>query len=294
MITVFGSINLDQVYQVTRLPKAGETLSGNAYMQVPGGKGANQALAARRSGAEVTMLGCVGRDANADLALSLLTKDGVDLTYLQISEGPTGCASVWVGADGENSIVVFAGANAELNATKVPKEVIEKSDFLLLQMEVPSAENSQILKIAKKCGVTTLLNLAPVAPVSEDMLHDLNYLVLNEIEASFLAKQLGQQAIDMDQLLAYFSDTYDLCCVITLGGDGVKAQNAGERFYVPADTVEVVDTTAAGDSFIGGFCAALERGEALQDALKSATAIAGLSCTRAGAQTSIPYLRESY
>jgi ribokinase len=293
MITVFGSINLDQVYQMPRLPQPGETLLGDGYMQVPGGKGANQALAAKRSGAKVSMLGCVGHDVNAELALSLLREEDVDLSHLQYSDNPTGCASIWVTQEGENSIVVYSGANGDLKAENSSKRVLGESDYVLFQMEVPSAENQKMLQMAKEAGAYTVLNLAPAMSLPDTALSFVDFLIVNEVEVAFLATEMGIESNDIDQLIHHFSTLYDLCCVVTLGGEGVKAGFKGEQYSVPAQQVEVVDTTAAGDSFIGGLCASLDRGDSLQDALIFATRVAGLTCTKMGAQTSLPYLRES-
>ncbi len=293
MITVFGSINLDQVYQMSRLPQPGETLLGDGYIQVPGGKGANQALAAKRSGAKVCMLGCVGRDANAELALSLLREDEVDLSHLQYSDNPTGCASIWVTQEGENSIVVYSGANGELKAENSSERVLGESDYVLLQMEVPITENEKLLQMAKEAGAYTVLNLAPAMSLPETMLEHVDFLIVNEVEVAFLAAELGIEDNDIDKLIRHFSTVYNLCCVVTLGSNGVKAGLKGEKYFVVADPVEVVDTTAAGDSFIGALCASLDRGDSLQNALIFATRVAGLACTKMGAQTSIPYLRES-
>lgn len=293
MITVFGSINVDQVYQMARLPIPGETLIGRGYLQVPGGKGANQALAAKRSGAKVCLVGCVGNDANADLALQLLSKDNVDLTYLQRSDMPTGCASIWVSGEGENSIVVYAGANASLKADDMPERIIGEGDYVLLQMEVPSEENWKILEIAKNAGAYTVLNLAPAGPIPNDRLGLVDFLIVNEVEAAYLAHSLGVQEINNKELIQYFAQEFGLCCLMTLGAQGAIACNDAGFYAVEAPTVDVVDTTAAGDSFIGGLIAALDRENDMNEAMAYAAKVASLACTKVGAQSSVPYLRES-
>ncbi len=289
MITVFGSINIDQVYQVKMMPAPGETVLGHNYMQVPGGKGANQAVAARRSGADVALVGCVGRDANANPALELIRTDGIDLTYLQISDQPTGSASVWVSDSGENSIVVSSGANGSLDASLVSDTLLKESKILLLQMEVPFAENWQLLERAKLAGVTTILNLAPVGDIPVSILEKLDYLVVNEIEAQALAKQLNLEIMTEDEIAKSLSERFDLACILTKGAEGVIAANAKEVISVPAMEINVVDTTAAGDSFIGAFAACLDQGGSLREALVDATQVAGITCTKLGAQSSIPY-----
>ncbi|MBL4906867.1 MAG: ribokinase [Sneathiella sp.] len=292
MIVVFGSINIDQVYQMDVLPRAGETVHGNRYLQVPGGKGANQALAARRAGADVTMIGCVGKDANADPALSLMKADGINLDSVAALAEPTGCASIWVDGSGENSIAVIAGANGQVKATQVTDELLSKTDFLLMQMEVPQAENWALLFRAKKAGVRTLLNLAPVFDVPATILDDLDYLVVNEVEAAALAAQHHMKDLTGKALAQELSSRFDLCCVLTLGGEGAIAAENGSVFTSNALDIQPVDTTAAGDSFIGGFSAALVDGRSTADALQFAVVTAGLTCMEAGAQTSLPHRRE--
>lgn len=290
MMTVFGSINIDQVYQVSAIPALGETVLGHNYMQVPGGKGANQAVAARRCGAEVVLVGCVGQDANADPALELIREDEIDLRYLQTSTQPTGSASVWVSNSGENSIVVAPGANSSLDASLVPDALLKKSNILLLQMEVVPAENWQFLERAMLADVTTILNLAPVGDVPINIIHMLDYLVVNEIEAHALSRQLNLEIMTEGQIAKSLSKKFNLTCILTKGGEGVIAVTANELISVPAMDIDVIDTTAAGDSFIGAFAACLDRGISLKEALVKATQVAGITCTKLGAQSSIPYM----
>ncbi|MEH6474147.1 MAG: ribokinase [Sneathiella sp.] len=292
MIIVFGSINIDQVYQVGKLPAPGETVLGSGYTQVPGGKGANQALAARRSGAEVAMVGCVGGDANGDLALALMKNDGVSLDHISKCSLPTGCASIWVDGQGENSIVVYSGANEQARAEQVSLDQLASCGLLLLQMEVNAAENWKLLEIAKRQNVPTLLNVAPVGSVPTSALHNLDYLVVNEIEAAELARQHHLDPKDEEALALMFAEKFDLCCLLTLGARGVLAANGGQITRVAAMDITPVDTTAAGDSFIGGFAAAISKGNSLENALEYATKVAALTCTRLGAQSSIPFISE--
>ncbi len=289
MIVVFGSINIDQVYQMQTHPKPGETVLGTGYIQVPGGKGANQALAARRAGSDVVMVGAVGEDANADPALSLMQADQVDLSLVERTTNPTGCASIWVDEKAENSIVVVSGANGDAKAKQITSATLKKADYLLLQMEVDAEENWKAVKAAKKAGVKSILNLAPAGDVPETVLKDLDYLIVNEVEADAVARQHELDDLSGDELVAEIARRFDLCCVLTLGSQGVIAAEDGWVIRVPAIPVKPVDTTAAGDSFIGGFAAALSEGKSLQDALQFGAATGGLACTVAGAQTSLPY-----
>ncbi|GLQ06650.1 ribokinase [Sneathiella chinensis] len=288
MIVVFGSINIDQVYQMASLPEPGETVLGTAYFQVPGGKGANQALAARRAGAPVTMIGCVGRDANAEPALHLMREGGVNLDHVVEDSAPTGSASIWVDRQGENSIVVCAGANGSLAAEHVPDAVLKKNGLLLLQMETDPEENWKLLTRAKARGMKTLLNLAPAGEVPKTALSAVDYLIINEGEGRALTTQYDLGDKQGAALAVSLSDRFNLCCILTLGGKGVVAARDGDVMAQPALEVTPVDTTAAGDSFIGGFAAALWEGRDLRSALRFATATAGLACTVAGAQSSLP------
>jgi len=289
MIVVFGSINIDQVYQMADLPKPGETVHGSDYLQVPGGKGANQALAARRAGASVQMAGCVGDDVNAEPALSLMKADQVVLSAVEFADSPTGCAAIWVDREAENSIVVVAGANAHVKADLVTDKMLNDARYLLLQMEVPAEENWTLLARAKDMGVKTVLNLAPVSAIPEKALKDLDYLVVNEIEAAAVAKQYNLSGVSGEELAQTLASTFNLTCVLTMGGAGVIAATNEKVFQNDSIDIKPVDTTAAGDSFIGGFAAALSEGRGLEDALQFATVTAGLACTVAGAQSSIPY-----
>lgn len=292
MIVVFGSINIDQVYQMADLPKPGETVHGSGYLQIPGGKGANQALAARRAGASVAMIGRVGEDVNAAPALSLMKTDNVDLSDVSVTDSPTGCAAIWVDANAENSIVVVAGANANLKAEQVSDQLLKEAQYLLLQMEVPADENWKLISRAKNLSVKTILNLAPVSYIPEQALQELDFLVVNEIEAAAVARQYGLAGLSGDELAINLSTRFHLTCVLTLGAAGVVAAHEGIVVRNTSLKITPVDTTAAGDSFIGGFAAALAEGHRLEDALQFGTVTAGLACTVAGAQSSLPYRRE--
>lgn len=291
MIVIFGSINIDQVYQMTRLPAPGETLSAENYLQVPGGKGANQALAARRAGASVTMIGCVGDDENAEPAMQLMSDGGVSLA-VQTSSSPTGCASIWVDGKGENSIVVCPGANADIDADHIDPEAFEGVSLLAVQMEVPVEQNIKVLRHAKQHGVKTVCNLAPFRELPRSFYDDLDFLVVNETEAAALGDQLGLIFSDDEELAMKLSEFLSLQCILTRGEAGVivSVGNNVERFH--AHKVSVVDTTAAGDSFIGAFLAEYEKSEDVSTAIRFAVKAASLTCTREGAQPSIPYRAE--
>jgi ribokinase len=275
MILVFGSINVDMVVPVPRLPRPGETMLGGDYAILAGGKGANQAFAARRAGAAAMMAGAVGNDDFAGVALAGLQREGIDLSLLQRSDRPTGCASIMVGADGENLIAVASGANATVSAAGIPDSVLGPQTLLVCQMEVPVAENAALIRCARLRGARVVLNLAPALPIEAGLLSDIDVLVANEGEASSLGDDAERLASRLRQAL-----------VVTRGAAGATAYLAtGGRIDVPALPIEPIDTTGAGDTFVGVLAAALDGRSALGDALHRASAAAGLS---RGAQTGMP------
>ena len=288
MITVFGSLNADLVCQVRQLPGPGETVTGSGYTVVPGGKGANQALAAARAGAPVRMVGAVGQDAFAEVALQSLHRGGVELSEVAETTGRTGCAFIAVDGAGENLIVVASGANLEARAELLQPIGLRRGDLLLLQMEVPHAENWKAVDLAEAAGTAVMLNLAPVGPVPPEVLRRIDYLIVNETEGRQLAAQLGLVETALDQIAARLAADYVKHCIVTLGGQGVAAFGPAGCHRLPALPVEVVDTTAAGDAFVGGFAAALDAGEALEDALALGVIAGGLACRTLGAQPSLP------
>jgi len=288
MITVFGSLNADLVCPVAELPAPGETVTGPAYSVVPGGKGANQALAAARAGAAVRMVGAVGRDAFRDAALSGLKGGGVDISAVKASDRQTACAFIAVGARGENLIIVASGANLDARAEQLSGLDMTRDDLLLLQMEVSPEENWRAVEIAKAAGAGVVLNLAPAGAVPPEVLRHLDFLIVNETEARQLAVQLGLAENDPEAIGAALAADFVDHCIVTLGAEGVAAFGTSGSYRLPALAVEVVDTTAAGDAFVGGFAAALHQGETREAALTPGVVTGGLACRRLGAQTSLP------
>jgi ribokinase len=288
MITVFGSINVDMVMQVAALPRPGETVLCPGYLLVPGGKGANQALAAARAGAGVRMVGCVGRDRFAETALSLLRRQGVDLSGICESSRPTCCATVWVDNSGENAIVVASGANLDVSAGQVEDAAIGPDDLLVLQMEVPHDENWAVAKRAKARGARVILSVAPAAPVPEAVFADLDMILVNQVEGAMVAETVQVDATDPATIPAALARRFGVTCVMTLGAKGALAATPERTLRVPTLPISPVDTTAAGDAFAGVLAATLDGGHGLEDALRRASAAAGLACTHVGAQTSLP------
>jgi ribokinase len=288
MIVSFGSVNLDLIATVERLPRAGETVLGPGYRALPGGKGANQALAARRAGAEVQFVGSVGRDAFAEPALAELVAAGVGLDHLvRHDSAPTGCALICVDPKGENQIAVALGANAELKAKHVPDALLGPGTILLLQREVTAEESWALARRAAERGARVLLNLAPAGEVPADVLRALDWLILNEGEAAELADAHGLGAD-----AAALATGLGIGVLTTLGADGIAACRGDQRWRIPALPIKPVDTTGAGDAASGAFAAALDRGLGAEEALRWASVAGALACLTPGAQSSLPTLRE--
>jgi len=278
MILTFGSINADLIVPVPRLPQPGETVLGGSYELLPGGKGANQALAARRAGAEVMLAGAVGRDSFAAIALASLRSEGVDTHLVRDIELPTGCALIMVSATGENAIAVAPGANRGARCDWVPDELLGANTTLLTQLEVPPHETQALIRRVRRQDGRCVLNLAPALPIDLGLLSDIDFLVANEREATTLSPDPMGIARRLRQGF-----------VVTRGPAGASAFLAdGTRLDVPALTIDPVDTTGAGDTFVGVLAAALDLGMSLEAALRRASAAAGLSCVARGAQTAMP------
>ena len=276
VILVFGSINIDVLMPVPHLPAPGETVLGGDYALAPGGKGANQALAARRAGAAVRMAGAVGEDGFAAAALELLELNGVALSLVRRVARPTGCASIMVGANGENAIAVAPGANLMARAAEVPDAALRPGTVLICQMEVPPNETAALIRRASGRGARVVLNLAPALPLEPDLLSEIDVLVANEGEAA----SLGDPRAIASQLR--------LALIVTEGAAGSTAYLAdGGCIAVPALEIEPVDTTGAGDAFVGVLATGLDQGLELGPALHRASAAAGLACLVRGAQPAL-------
>jgi ribokinase len=278
MVLTFGSINVDVTVPVLAFPDPGETVLGGDYRLVPGGKGANQALAACRAGSRVVLVGAIGSDFFAGVALSLLMRDGVDTRLIRTIERPTGCAVIMVSASGENMIAVAPGANERVRSEQVPDEAIDAETVLVTQAEVPLAETIALVRRVRVRGGTSLLNLAPALPIDPSLLPQIDFLIANEREAA----TIGSDTIDLASHLRRG-------LVVTRGGAGARAFLADGSFVeVPALPIEPLDTTGAGDTFVGVFAAALDAGSRLEVALRRASAAAGLACLAHGAQSAMP------
>jgi ribokinase len=290
MILVFGSINVDFVMRVPRLPRPGETVLGEDYFLVPGGKGANQACAAARAALRdtgaVAMIGRVGADDWADTATHLLIDAKVDTSGIARGDRPTACATIMVDDAGENAIAVASGANLEVTADQVPDHLLGPETWLVLQMEIPPEENWAVMRRARDRGARIMLNVAPAAPVPAEFLDMCDILVVNEIEARMVAGASDLVDDDPAGVARHLSEAHGLTSIVTLGGAGALAIGADIACTLKALDVTPVDTTGAGDAFVGALAAALDAGRDMMAALHWASVAAGLCCTIAGAQSS--------
>lgn len=280
MIVVFGSINVDFVTRVRRLPSEGETVTGGEYALLPGGKGANQALAARKAGAAVALVGALGADAFAEPALANLRANGVDLSGVRQVAAPTGAAFIAVDAAGRNQIVVAAGANGHARAVDLDR-LSAKPSCLLLQREVPDAETHAALDWARARGIHAILNAAPSSGCPAAFLRLAGTVIANSHEIADIGGMPHSSA-------EAISRAYGCAVVSTLGADGALHADGARIVRVAAPAVRVVDTTGAGDTFCGAFAAALDAGADTRAALAFACTAGSLACEAAGAQTAMP------
>lgn len=292
MIVVVGSVNLDLITTVERLPGPGETVSGGSFRTAPGGKGANQALAAARAGCPVRMVGAVGDDAFAEEALALLRAEGVDLGGIAVTHAATGVALIVVDAHGENTISVAPGANFSVLPGDMVKARLERGEVLVLQNEIPVAANVAALSAARSAGALSILNTAPFRRDAADCLAMADIVVANETEFDLYASALGLSGEDRAARMRDFSARTGRTVVVTLGAEGLLAASPEGLLAVPALAVEPVDTVGAGDTFCGYLAAGLGAGLGLEDALRRAAAAASLACLKPGAQPAIPHAED--
>jgi ribokinase len=288
MLVVFGSVNIDLVFSLPALPRPDETVLGSGYRIAPGGKGANQAVAAARDGADVRFYGCVGADAFGRLARDSLAGAGVDTAGLCDGARPTGCAAVCTDAAGRNQIAVASGANLDARAVQIPDAMLGPDTTLVMQMEVPAVEAAAAAVRAKKRGSRVVLNLAPALPLDPGALRAVDVLAVNDREATMLAAALSVMAGDVAGLAKRIASALGTVAVVTLGGRGAVAAGTDGAWRVDALPVETVDTTGAGDAFTGVLAASLDRGAPLPEALHRASIAGGLACRVPGAQPSLP------
>lgn len=287
-IAVIGSVNMDLTARTERLPGKGETVSASDLRYVPGGKGANQAVAAARLGGDVTMFGCVGDDAFADRLIENLRQNGVDTAHIRrISGVSSGIAMITVASpSGDNNIVVVPGANRCVTPAYVEdlRDAILEADILVLQNEIPPETVSYVIELGHQAGKTILYNPAPAAPLPECVVEKITYLTPNEHEAALL--------FPGDRPLSSLLEAYGGKLIVTLGEQGAAAWENGELLHIPPRPAHVVDTTGAGDTFNGAFAFALAEGYGFRDALRFANVAASLSTEKPGAQGGMPTREE--
>jgi ribokinase len=293
-VFVAGSINMDVVATADRHPKIGETVAGNAVLYFPGGKGANQAVAAAKLGAATTLIGRLGRDAfGRDLKTFLAAQD-IDLTFVQqIAEAHTGTAIITV-ANADNSIVVIPGANALVSAADVTKPTLAAGDVAVSQFEIPLPTIKAFFARARTTKATTILNPAPMVSFDRELLDLVDILILNETELGVLTNTELSGADHLERFIdaARTLPTADRVICVTLGKRGAIALLNGEPFFIPGRPAKAVDTTGAGDCFVGAVAAALAAGNPIQDALGYANVAASICVQRMGAAPSMPTVAE--
>ncbi|MCP3966718.1 MAG: ribokinase [Lentisphaerae bacterium] len=294
-IVVVGSSNTDMIIKTPRIPRPGETILGGVFSTVQGGKGANQAVAAARSGGQVSFVASVGLDSFGEQAINSYKEDGIDTQFIvRDMNEPSGVALIFVSECSENSIAVAPGANSKLSAEHIQsaKKSIENSDIMLLQLEIPLHTVIEAAQLAKKAGAKVILNPAPARALPDELLQDVAFLTPNETEAELLTGIKVDGAMSASQAADILMNKGVRNVIITMGSKGVFLANRAVSRMIPAYKVDAVDTTAAGDTFNGAFAVGISKGLDLVEAIRFGSAAAAISVTKLGAQPSIPHLDE--
>jgi ribokinase len=293
MVVVFGSLNIDLIMKVKNQPQAGETIITPTYEWLPGGKGCNQAVACARSGVKTAMVGQVGDDGFGTRIVNTLKRDEILASGIaRADDEPTGMAFITIDHAGENQIVVASGANKLASADQVPNEILHKDNVILMQMEVTHDQNWDVINRAKSAGALTILNLAPAGNVPRDVLDNLDYLIVNQIEGRQMAEKMGLEIEDSAiKLASKLAKEAQLTCIMTLGPLGCVAMKPdGSGWKVDAHDLgeDLADTTGAGDTFCGVFAGCIFKKLSLQESLRRASIAGTLACRGLGAQTKMP------
>lgn len=294
-IVVIGSLNMDLSVRVQRIPSPGETISGSGLVTSAGGKGANQAAAIAKLGGSVSMVGCVGQDDFGRNMTGGLKRMGVDVSHVRVDTGsPSGTAMIMVDARGENCIVISPGANGSVSISNDPavEDLIRRAKILLLQLEIPLDVVFDAIDIANRCGVPVLLNPAPAVQLPESLYPKLEYLIPNETEASILSGIRVHDLSSAAEAAQVLVEKGVKTVIITLGDQGAYVVSSHYTGQIPAVKINPVDTTAAGDAFIGGFSFAQANRYSLVDSVRFACCTGALAATKYGAQASLPTLDE--
>ena len=291
MIIVFGSNVLDLFFHTADLPPRDKAMFMDTHDEAPGGKGANQAVAAAKAGGKVYFSGALGRGGHGRQMFDNLNECGVDASGIKfLNDCPSGLATIFVDeSDGTHRIVVSQGANLKAQQDWIPDHLINKDAIVLVQGELPITETEKLLERSRKKGARSVMNFAPATqPISEAALHNLDVIVLNEYEADLIGQRFGFKTEDKVSFATAFHAKYNLTTIVTLGPDGSICCSDEGLMSVPALKIKAVDTVGAGDAFVGYLTAALDKGDSLADSLCMAAAAGSLACTKVGAQTAVP------
>ena len=293
-ICVIGSLNMDLVVNVDAMPKPGQTIIGSNFKEVPGGKGANQAVAMARLNGNVSMIGKVGEDGFGQTLISSLKNDKVDTTYIQTAKGSTGVALITVDKNAQNSIVVSPGANFEVKEEDIDNNIkaIENSEIVVLQLETPLNTIKYALNKAKELNKYTILNPAPAVKLDDEIIKNLDLLTPNETELEIISGVSIETEEDIQKAAQIMIEKGVKELIVTLGSKGSLYINKEKSMFKKAYKVEAVDTTAAGDSYTGALAVALSQDKGIEDAMDFASKVGALSVLKEGAQSSLPTLED--
>jgi len=293
-ILVIGSSNTDMTIKAEKLPVPGETILGGQFVMGPGGKGANQAVAAKRLGGNVEFICKVGRDIFGENALAGYRKEGMDISHVLYSNEASGVALILVDGTGENVISVAPGANGDITVEDIDSvaDVIRGADYLILQLEVTIAAVLRAAQIAHEAGVYVILNPAPACKLPEEIFKYISLITPNQTESAIMSGVDVKDEESRNVAIKAFNDMGVKDVVVTLGSKGSLVCTEGTQTFVPALKVKAVDATAAGDTFCGGLCVALSQGKTLVEAAEFATKASALTVQKMGAQDAIPYLSD--
>lgn len=293
-IVVIGSLNYDIILKVSRLPELGETFPASGVTFSAGGKGANQAVQAAKLGIKTYMVGCVGKDPQGDMLIQTAQIYGLDTTYLRRVDVPSGMSSVHAVEDGSVYATIVRGANFAITKEDIDaaESAMQDAAIVILQMEIPMEINAYAISVAKKCGCKVMLNAAPAEKVSDDFMKNCDIIVVNEVEAAFyLGQEITNQSV-AEQGAAALAEKYSADIIMTLGKLGAVVCENRKTSFVPSKKVNAIETTGAGDSFIGATGYALIQGMNLTQACEFATCCSAITVCRLGAQDSMPTLEE--
>ena len=293
-ICVIGSLNMDLVVNVDTMPKPGQTIIGSNFKEVPGGKGANQAVAMARLNGNVSMIGKVGEDGFGQTLINSLKNDKVDTTYIQTSKGATGVALITVDKNAQNSIVVSPGANFEVKEDDIDNniEAIKNSDIVVLQLETPLNTIKYALNKAKELNKYTILNPAPAVKLDDEIIKNVDLLTPTETELEIISGVSIETEEDIQKAAQIMIEKGVKELIVTLGSKGSLYINKEKSMFKKAYKVEAVDTTAAGDSYTGALAVALSQDKNIEDAMDFASKVGALSVLKEGAQSSLPTLED--